>query len=77
MPLAERVKHAAPIPVQSVGLITAAAQADEIVRNNRADMVLLGREMLRDPNWALHAAQELHCSPVELGLVPPQYLRAF
>jgi NADPH2 dehydrogenase len=35
--------------------------------------VLLGREMLRDPQWALHAAQELkHTLPV-----PPQYLRAF
>jgi 2,4-dienoyl-CoA reductase-like NADH-dependent reductase (Old Yellow Enzyme family) len=34
-------------------------QADEIIRNNRADIVLLGREMLRDPYWPYRAAQEL------------------
>ena len=48
-------------------------QADEIVRNNRADMVLLGRAMLRDPYWALHAAQTLK----QPAPVPAQYLRAF
>jgi 2,4-dienoyl-CoA reductase-like NADH-dependent reductase (Old Yellow Enzyme family) len=56
-----------------VGLITSPEQADEIIRNGRADLVLLGREMLRDPYWALHAAQSLKQPPP----VPPQYLRAF
>ncbi len=42
-----------------MGLITNAMQADEIIRNNRADIILLAREMLRDPYWPYRAAQEL------------------
>jgi NADPH2 dehydrogenase len=40
-------------------MITEPMQADEIIRNHRADIVLLGRKMLRDPCCALHAAQSL------------------
>lgn len=42
-----------------MGLITEAAQADAIVRAGQADMVFLGRELLRDPYWPLHAALTL------------------
>ena len=35
-------------------------QADEIIRNGRADIVLLARESLRDPNWPIKASGELH-----------------
>jgi 2,4-dienoyl-CoA reductase-like NADH-dependent reductase (Old Yellow Enzyme family) len=73
VPIAEAVKNRAGIAAAAVGLITAPAQADEIIRNGRADLVLLGREMLRDPYWALHAAQTLK----QAGPVPAQYLRAF
>jgi len=73
VPISEAVRHGADIMTAAVGLITAPAQADEIVRNGRADLVLLGREMLRDPQWALHAARALRQNPP----VPPQYLRAF
>lgn len=73
MPIAEAVRQGAGIATAAVGLITAPAQADEIIRNGRADLVLLGREMLRDPYWALHAAQALK----QPAPVPPQYLRAF
>jgi 2,4-dienoyl-CoA reductase-like NADH-dependent reductase (Old Yellow Enzyme family) len=73
VPIAESVKHGASILTASVGLVTSPAQADEIVRNGRADVVLLGRELLRDPYWPLHAAQTLKQAPP----VPPQYLRAF
>jgi 2,4-dienoyl-CoA reductase-like NADH-dependent reductase (Old Yellow Enzyme family) len=72
IPISEAVRRGAGILTASVGLITSAAQADEIVRNERADVVLLGREMLRDPNWAIHAAQALK----QPAPVPPQYLRA-
>lgn len=71
-PFAERIRREANIATAAVGMITAPAQADQIIRNDEADMVLLAREMLRDPYWPLHAAQEL-------GLVTPwprQYLRA-
>ncbi len=73
VPLAEAVRGEAEIPVAAVGLITAPEQADEIIRNGRADLVLLGRQLLRDPYWPLHAAQALK----QPAPVPPQYLRAF
>lgn len=73
VPISEAVRHGTDIPTAAVGLITAPEQADEIIRNGRADLVLLGREMLRDPYWALHAAQSLK----QPAPVPPQYLRAF
>jgi 2,4-dienoyl-CoA reductase-like NADH-dependent reductase (Old Yellow Enzyme family) len=56
-----------------VGLITSPAQADDIVRNGRADMVMLAREELRDPYWPLRAAAVLH----QPQHVPAQYLRAW
>ncbi len=75
VPLAEAVRRGAELPTAAVGMITDAMQADEIVRNGRADVVLLGREMLRDPYWAYHAAQRLgHKDTLP---TPPQYLRAF
>ena len=49
-------------------------QADEIIRNGRADLVLLARELLRDPHWPLHAAQALHQR--DKMAAPPQYARA-
>ncbi len=74
VPLSEAVRHGAEIATAAVGLITQPMQADELVRNGRADMVLLGREMLRDPYWVLHAADVLH--QADKNPVPPQYLRA-
>jgi 2,4-dienoyl-CoA reductase-like NADH-dependent reductase (Old Yellow Enzyme family) len=73
VPISEAVRQGAGIQTAAVGLITSPAQADEIIRNGRADLVLLGREMLRDPYWALHAAQALK----QPAPVPAQYLRAF
>ena len=54
------------------GTITAPAQADEIVRSGQADLVLLARELLRDPYWPLRAARELG----HAAAWPAQYLRA-
>ena len=53
-------------------MITAATQADAIVRDGQADLVLLARELLRDPYWPLHAAEVLGVA----GEWPSQYLRA-
>ena len=72
VPLAERVRRDAGIATGAVGLITGAAQADEIIRQGQADLVLLARELLRDPYWPLHAAAELG----HVAAWPPQYLRA-
>jgi 2,4-dienoyl-CoA reductase-like NADH-dependent reductase (Old Yellow Enzyme family) len=72
VPFAERIRREAGIPTAAVGQITAPAQAAQIIRNGEADLVLLAREMLRDPYWPLHAAEELGA---EIAW-PPQYLRA-
>ena len=71
--IAEAVRRGADIPTAAVGLITEARQAEEIIASGKADLVLLGREMLRSPYWALQAAKQLG-QPVP---IPPQYLRAF
>ena len=74
VPLAERVRRGADIPTATVGMITQAQHADEIVRNGRADMVLIARESLRNPQWPLHAARALGHADAAPG--PAQYLRA-
>jgi len=69
---AARVRREADIATAAVGLITSPAQADHIVRTSQADMVLLGREMLRNPYWPLTAAKALD----QATTWPRQYLRA-
>ncbi|MFI9822677.1 NADH:flavin oxidoreductase/NADH oxidase [Streptomyces sp. NPDC052013] len=59
VPFAARVRKETPMPVAAVGLITEAEQAEKILANGEADAVLLGRELLRNPSWARHAAREL------------------
>jgi 2,4-dienoyl-CoA reductase-like NADH-dependent reductase (Old Yellow Enzyme family) len=71
-PFAERIRREALVPTGAVGLITGPEQADHIIRTGQADIVLLAREMLRDPYWPLHAAEELD---VKMSW-PVQYLRA-
>jgi 2,4-dienoyl-CoA reductase-like NADH-dependent reductase (Old Yellow Enzyme family) len=73
VPFAERIRRETGIMTGAVGLITEPAQAEEIVREGRADLVFLARQLLRDPYWPLHAAQALGDPPP----VPEQYLRAF
>jgi 2,4-dienoyl-CoA reductase-like NADH-dependent reductase (Old Yellow Enzyme family) len=73
IPFANRIKSETGILTGGVGLITEAHQAEEIIAGGKADIVLLAREMLRDPFWALHAAKKLN---VELSDFPKQYLRA-
>ena len=74
VPLAEAVRKAG-VLTAAVGLITEPAHADEIVRNGRADLVMLARELLRDPDWPLHAARAL--GHAEALPPPPQYARAY
>jgi 2,4-dienoyl-CoA reductase-like NADH-dependent reductase (Old Yellow Enzyme family) len=72
VPFAERIRRDAGILTGAVGMITEAAQADKIICSGQADMVLLAREMLRDPYWPLHAASQLG----KTISWPVQYLRA-
>ncbi len=56
---AEQIRREADVATAAVGLITTAELADEIVLNGRADLVALGRELLRHPYWPLDAARKL------------------
>jgi 2,4-dienoyl-CoA reductase-like NADH-dependent reductase (Old Yellow Enzyme family) len=71
-PFADRIRREAKIPTGAVGMITEAAQAEHILRTGQADIVLLARELLREPYWPLEAARELG----EMTSWPAQYLRA-
>ena len=72
VPFAERIRRDAGVPTGAVGMITRAEQADAIISHGQADVVLLARELLRDPYWPLHAADQLG----QKVPWPPQYLRA-
>ncbi|MGG3987929.1 NADPH dehydrogenase NamA [Bacillus smithii] len=73
VPFAEKIKHGAGIPVGTVGLITSSIQAEEILQNDRADLVFLARELLREPYWPRKAAKELNAA-IE---APVQYSRGW
>lgn len=72
VPFAEKVKKGAGIMTGAVGLITTVQQCEEILQQERADVILLAREMLRDPYFPLRAARELK---VQVKW-PEQYERA-
>ncbi|MFT0846832.1 NADH:flavin oxidoreductase/NADH oxidase [Actinomycetaceae bacterium L2_0104] len=74
VPVAQRIRAEAGIPVAAVGLITEPAQAEQIVALGQADAVLLGRESLRDPNFPVRAARALG---FDAPYIPPQYARAY
>jgi 2,4-dienoyl-CoA reductase-like NADH-dependent reductase (Old Yellow Enzyme family) len=71
-PFSERIRREAGIPTAAVGFITSPQQADHIVRTGQADLVVMARQLLREPYWPLRAASELHAE----GPWPNQYLRA-
>ncbi|OEZ53726.1 NADPH dehydrogenase [Janthinobacterium sp. HH103] len=69
---AERIKRDSGLPTISVGLITEAQQAEDIVANGQSDMVALARAILFDPRWPWHAAAQLGAQVS----APPQYWRS-
>ncbi|MQG59755.1 MAG: oxidoreductase, partial [SAR202 cluster bacterium] len=69
---AEAIKKNVDILTGAVGLITQPEQAEEILANGRADVVLLGRELLRNPYWPIHAQKTLDGE----ATIADQYLRA-
>jgi len=73
VPFAEQIKKETGILTAAVGLITEANQADEIIRNGQADMVLLARELLRNPYWPVNTAIKLGLKPD----IPNQHKRAY
>lgn len=73
VPFARRIREQANIATGAVGLITDARQANEIIQSGSADIVLLARELLRQPYWPLMAASQLG---IDASYWPKQYLRA-
>jgi len=71
VPFARRIREHAKLPTAAVGLITQPRQAEQILADEQADAVLLGRVLLREPSWPQRAARELGA---ELAW-PPQYER--
>lgn len=73
-PMAAQVKREADIPVAAVGMINSPRLAEYIVGSEQADVVLVGREALRNSSFALSWAKELK---VDVDYAPSQYLRAW
>ncbi|MEW9668836.1 NADH:flavin oxidoreductase/NADH oxidase [Ammoniphilus sp. 3BR4] len=73
VPLAERIRREADVPVIAVGRLDSAQLAESIIGNNQADLVAVGRGMLRNPFWANEASLLLEGKP----LTPKAYERAY
>jgi anthraniloyl-CoA monooxygenase len=71
VPFARRIKHEAGITAICVGNINTVDEVNGILEREDADLVALGRQVLRDPYWTLHAAQQLEHQPFEMW--PIQY----
>lgn len=70
VPFAAAIKKQTGILTGAVGMITTAGHAETILQNGEADMIIMARQLLRDPYFALHAAQELNDDvewPVQYG----------
>ncbi|MET6998002.1 NADPH dehydrogenase NamA [Chitinophaga defluvii] len=73
VPFAEKIHQETGMRTGAVGMITTAKEAEEIIATGKADLVIMARELLRDPYFPLHAAHELGFEGMPW---PDQYLRA-
>jgi 2,4-dienoyl-CoA reductase-like NADH-dependent reductase (Old Yellow Enzyme family) len=71
-PFAAQIRTKSEIATGTVGLITNPVQAEQIISTGQADMVIMGRELLRSPYWPLYVSKILNADIPW----PPQYLRA-
>lgn len=60
VPFADQIRNEVDMATAAVGVITTGGQAEEILQNERADLIFIGRALLRNPYWALTAARELN-----------------
>jgi len=72
VPYAERVRRDAGIATMAVGVIMTGSQAEEILQAGRADLIAIGRELMYDPFWPLHAAEAMGCDQ-DRQMWPPSY----
>lgn len=75
IPVAGRIRQETAMPVAVGWLISEAQQAESAIHDGYADVIMMGREFLRDPYWPYHAAKELHV-PHAGVLLPVQYARS-
>jgi len=78
VPFARRIREEAEVMTGAVGLISAPQQADEVITAGDADLVLLGRELLREPYWPLkaqHALEQEPAWPVQYGYAVKRRLK--
>ena len=75
VPYARAVKEEAGLPVMAVGLLEDVNLAEHVVASEEADLVAIGRGLLRDPYWVLNAARERN--PEDASFIPEQYERAY
>ena len=68
----ERSRRDTDMLSMAVGVIIEPQQAEDIVASGQADFVALGREIMHNPFWPLHAAHELGADP-DFAMWPPQY----
>jgi len=73
VPFAEKIRRDCHVPTIAVGLITEENLAEEILRNERSDLVAMGRQLMRDPYWPIRTAVKNNIP----GYVPKPYERAF
>ncbi len=85
VPFARAVREGSGLPVAAVGLLTEPRQVEQVLADGSADAVVMARELLRNPHWALLAAAELDDGSIDgsdtaggddLDLWPVQYRRA-
>ena len=72
VPFSEKIKKDSGILTAAVGMITTAQEAEKILEEQKADLIIMARQLLREPNFPLHAAKDLG---VDLPW-PLQYERA-
>jgi 2,4-dienoyl-CoA reductase-like NADH-dependent reductase (Old Yellow Enzyme family) len=72
VPYAERVRNDAKVKTMAVGVIFDPEQAEAILQEGLADLVALGREIMYNPFWPLHAAEALEADP-KFSMWPEQY----
>ncbi|MGE4267923.1 MAG: NADH:flavin oxidoreductase/NADH oxidase [Deferribacterales bacterium] len=73
VPFAEKIKKETGMTTSAVGLITEPQQAENIIAEGKADIVMIGRGHLQNHQWAIHAARALGAE----APIPPQYLRSY
>lgn len=72
VPLSQAVRHGAEIATGAVGLLHSPEQCEQVVANNQADLIFLGRALMAEPHWPLQATKQLR-API---IWPVQYERS-